>query len=774
MTVARSRTTPIVGPLLVVGAAYLFFFAGGYFGIFDVYVRVSSLVIVGVVLALYLVAAWRSPSWYPASRLWPALAIGIGVLAIGTVFSRNPRISLDFLAYGILLAALYLLLRGTLAHPGLRERLCAAVVILAFAIDIAYLAVVVAHWRDYWQVLGRFALPPLRPFQEGLTYGNPGLVAALAVLASVSATAHLGFAGPRARVAVIVLWVLTTAVVIVSGTRGAWLALAITAVVALVMLLAAGRSRSGLAAGLRTTPGRLALGALVVVVVVGVVVVGPTMVDRVVLSGDGGRISYWTAALRMFADAPLTGVGPGMWAPQRILHTAEGELDYYIPHAHNLYLQTAAESGVLGLVAGLVVLVLVGRLVWLAFRDGDPVARRWAVAAVLAAVYFGAHQVFDVFVNMPAALFVFAFPIAWLDANGPPTTPEEAGTDGSATGELGQPRVRRALLGAGALVVVAAVAWGLASERSALKLDAAKAALDAGDASSAAALAAEAVTLDPSIPPNQLVLALAAIREGRADVAGPALEAVVGADGLPAAWIDLAWLDAGAGDGNGARAALAEGLRLGRQQPATTLAAGAMLERLGDVATSDQWYATAISQLPRLAADPYWHGPERAARWAGIEAAAAAALSPEGRVDMYLSAEDLDRARAAVGDVADPATATMLGLVVDAWGGDAGARATLDAQAHASPRDVPLLTWSARLADRFGDPHEADVFRFLADMQTLEGGTGGTEVDIVTDVRPPRANAGTTWGPYGIYTYRRPTPGALLLPGMPQIVWAQD
>ena len=46
----------------------------------------------------------------------------------------------------------------------------------------------------------------------------------------------------------------------------------------------------------------------------------------------------------MFVDAPITGVGPGMWAPERILHTDEGELDFYIPHAHNLVFQTAAPS----------------------------------------------------------------------------------------------------------------------------------------------------------------------------------------------------------------------------------------------------------------------------------------------------------------------------------------------------------------------------------------------------------------------------------------------
>ncbi len=609
MTAAPTRSTSIVGPLLIVGTAYLVFFAGAYFGIYDVRVRISSLVIVGVVLALYLVAAWRSPSWFPASRLWPALAIGVGVLAIDTVFSRNPRISLDFLAYGVLLAALYLLLRSILVHPELRVRLGAAMVILAFVLDVAYLAVVVSDWREYWQVLGRFSIPPLRPFFEGLTYGNPGLVAAMAVLVSVSASAQLGGATRRSQAAIAVLWALTTTVVIVSGTRGAWLALALTGVVALAMWIAGGRARTRLGALVGTTPGRVALAGIAIVGVAGIIVFGPTVADRVLFGNDGGRISYWTAALRMFSDAPITGVGPGMWAPQRILHTAEGEIDFYIPHAHNVYLQTAADSGLVGIVAGVVVFLLVARLVWASLRSGDPAVRRWAVAGVLAAVYFGAHQLFDVFVNMPAAIFAFAFPIAWLDAAGageasPARWPAALGS-------------RRAVLAAGALAVVVAMGWSLASERSALQLDAAKSALDAGDAARAVALADDALAVDQSIPPNQLVLALAAAQAGDIATVGPALEAVVGADGLPAAWIDLAWLRAGAGDAAGAQAAIGEGLRLGRQQAALTLAAGGVFERLGDPASADHWYATAIAQLPRLAADPYWRDPARKDRWGG-------------------------------------------------------------------------------------------------------------------------------------------------------------
>ena len=341
-------------------------------------------------------------------------------------------------------------------------------------------------------------------------------------------------------------------------------------------------------------------------------VFGPTVADRVLFGNDGGRISYWTAAIRMFTDAPVTGVGPGMWAPQRIFHTAEGELDFYIPHAHNVYLQTAADSGLIGLVAGVVVFVLVARLVWASLRGDDPAraalgGRRRPRGGLLrrppAVRRVREHAGGDLRVRVPHRL-----------ARRGRRRSRAAGAAGRSRPVPAMPCWRSARWRSRSRW---AGGWRASDRRS--QLDEAKTALGAGDAAAAAALAADAVAIDPSIPPGQLVLALAAAQAGdmrRSSVprSRPS-SARTGCQPPGSTWRGSCRRPA---TRRAPRRRSARALRLGQQQAALTLAAGA--DRTSGSATSRRpttGTRQRSTQLPRLAADPYWHDPARQDRWAG-------------------------------------------------------------------------------------------------------------------------------------------------------------
>ena len=359
-------------------------------------------------LAAWGVAAIRNPGWRPRSAIWPALAVPLAAFAVTTLTSERPRISAEYLAYSVVLAALYLLLRALLAHAAFRDRITGLSVILALGIGIAYVVACVGRWIDWWEVVGALRVPPLRPYFESLTYGNPSAVMTMSVLLTVAAVAHLGLGTRGRRATVVGLVALAAVVTLLSGSRAGWLAIGITALavgVAGAADPAARRALGGLPADADRRLGRSrwsspgAAGALVL---------APAILMRAGAAGGDLRAAYVAVAGRMFASAPVTGhgrrhVGGG---PHRA--DAGTETDYYIPHAHNLYAQTAAEHGLVGLLAGA---LAIGCLAWLiigALRDPDAVRRRWGWAALFATVYFGAHQLLDFYANFPATLFAFA------------------------------------------------------------------------------------------------------------------------------------------------------------------------------------------------------------------------------------------------------------------------------------------------------------------------------------------------------------------------------
>ncbi|HKV85640.1 MAG TPA: O-antigen ligase family protein [Ktedonobacterales bacterium] len=82
------------------------------------------------------------------------------------------------------------------------------------------------------------------------------------------------------------------------------------------------------------------------------------------------RIAHWVAGLRMFAAHPILGVGAGNYGAA---YPRFACADWPIPlgHAHNYYINTAAELGVIGLAAFLALVGCALALGWRAARRGS-------------------------------------------------------------------------------------------------------------------------------------------------------------------------------------------------------------------------------------------------------------------------------------------------------------------------------------------------------------------------------------------------------------------
>ena len=428
----RAAARPPIGSvlawfLIVLGVIYLTALGGGgFFGLYSVTLRIISVAALTIAMGTWLVLAWRRPFWRPNSSLSLAFIASLGGLAIALLFSERPRLGADYLAYAILLVGAYLLLQRLFVHPFFGPRLGALAVLLGFALCFVYVLRVFSHWLDFWALVGHLTVPPLRPGFEGLAYGHPGTFATVVVLLWLASVAHLGLGTGRARLVVGALGMLVAFVVIVSGARGAWLGIAAAVLVGGAVWLLAAERRRAVADLARDRRVRVGAGIAAVALVAVAIVLLPAIARRLFAPAADVREGFFSSAIRMFQDDPLTGQGPGMWVVERARYTLPTEQDYYIPHAHNLYLQTIAELGIVGALAGVVVLVSLARLVWLGIRSRDALIWRLGWTSLVALVYLGVHQLVDFYPNMAALGFLFAMLIARLDALTPVEPPWNA------------------------------------------------------------------------------------------------------------------------------------------------------------------------------------------------------------------------------------------------------------------------------------------------------------------------------------------------------------
>jgi O-Antigen ligase len=105
------------------------------------------------------------------------------------------------------------------------------------------------------------------------------------------------------------------------------------------------------------------------------------------------------AALRLVAQQPLTGTGPGQADLRWKGHDHGSQLYIYV---HNEYLQVAAELGLVGLVLLVILLVAIMRMLWRARPTGPGDATATWAGVVAATAAFAVHSGFDFVWHLPA------------------------------------------------------------------------------------------------------------------------------------------------------------------------------------------------------------------------------------------------------------------------------------------------------------------------------------------------------------------------------------
>jgi O-antigen ligase len=197
--------------------------------------------------------------------------------------------------------------------------------------------------------------------------------------------------------------VLLAAGLYLSFSRGAWLGAA--AAIGVVIVFAPRRLWIGLALGFVALIGLVALssaGLLPAAISERLADAGTLLEIRDVRGvpiNDANyalieRQAHWQAALNMLSDWPWTGVGFSNYQP---LYEQYRLLNWPMPlgHAHNIYLNVAAETGLIGLGLYLLLWISIFAVTFRAIRRAQGFDRAVVVGLMGAWVYLGTHMLVD-------------------------------------------------------------------------------------------------------------------------------------------------------------------------------------------------------------------------------------------------------------------------------------------------------------------------------------------------------------------------------------------
>ncbi|MCA0456662.1 MAG: O-antigen ligase family protein [Chloroflexi bacterium] len=391
---------------------YLMFLGGSAYYSLVFPIRQLHHTLLTLVMAVWLIFQLRRGGLPQTPLNWP-IAAAVVVWFLSAFMSIDRRMAFENLWF-VLMHILFFYALTDLFRRG-RQRMVMDALFMVSAVVILMSAVELASWYfglgiipntqiGWFNVIGTGAWLPLTPIRLSLAMNISTLLAGfVAPIVTITAVwALTTWKKPFSRV----LWVLSgllLIVLILTFSRGGLLSI-LTAVGTMGVLQFAQLKRVT-----NRVPARLILGSAVfigIIIVAGYVIYSITQ-SRSTNSGDAGRLDMWRSAAAITRDYPITGVGVGIYGRAFRTYRDPTIVQDKLASAHNAYLNTAAETGIPGILVSIWLGIVIIRTWYKNWKTTESPARKLRLAGAFGALLgLGVHSMVDVFTITPIVLII--------------------------------------------------------------------------------------------------------------------------------------------------------------------------------------------------------------------------------------------------------------------------------------------------------------------------------------------------------------------------------
>ncbi|MBE3143722.1 MAG: O-antigen ligase family protein [Planctomycetes bacterium] len=398
--------------------------AGGYTWRGDYSIHVANLVIGGLFIGGYL--TWRmlkNRARLPRTGLELIILITFSIAILSWFISPDPRQGVSrLMLFALYIISFYLFLdvfdaglNKTAAFHGL---LLAGGLVILLAVYEVY-----QQYHAWWQTVGSFNILPPGPYRLTSILGHSNiLMPYINLLAPMALVAFILARLPLGKVVYAVWLVLYLIMLPFTSSRGGWVGfLAWLGILILYWIWKAGFQRLRQLLWTKRLPGTRVLFILAGGIIGLAALKGYSYFSSHSSHGSPGanlfatRTGIWTNAIAVIKSNPLIGIGPGRFAFGYLAQGHDAPPGFWAMHAHNLPLELAAEFGLFGLLAVVILLLVGGYKVWKILQNSSwSEPDLWAIAAIAGIASFLVNCIVEDPTKVVPSMIMLVFSMAFI------------------------------------------------------------------------------------------------------------------------------------------------------------------------------------------------------------------------------------------------------------------------------------------------------------------------------------------------------------------------